>query len=96
VLALSAATSDGVQGTSLLGLARGEAGPRAPLVLSGQNRTAVIDYPLKLMVIERKKKERLLLFDLAADPKESKDLSESRPDDLTRLRALAPKRVARD
>jgi arylsulfatase A-like enzyme len=96
VLALSGVGSEGVQGTSLLGLARGEADKRPPLVLSGSNRAAVIDHPLKLIVIERKKKERLLLFDLALDPKESKDLSESRPEDLTRLRALAPKQPKRD
>ncbi len=96
VLALSGASTDGVQGASLLALARGDAEKRPPLVLHGNNRAAVIDPPLKLVVIERKKKERLLLFDLSADPKESKDLSEARPDDLTRLRALAPKRQSRD
>lgn len=92
LLELAGASSEGAQGTSLLPLTRGGEAPRPPLVLAGSNRSAVIDHPLKLIVIERKKKERLLLFDLAVDPKETKDLSESRPEDLARLRALAPTR----
>ena len=59
-----------------------------PLVLTGAKRRAIVEPPLKLIARERRGKERLLLFDLGADPKEQRDLSESRPQDLARLKAL--------
>lgn len=61
---------------------------RAPVQLRNAKRAAVIDYPMKLIVVRRDKKERVLLFDLAQDPREERDLSADRPDDLKRLRAL--------
>ncbi len=88
VLDLAGASQEGLVGRSLLGAARGGALAPEPLVLAGSKRRAVIDPPLKLIARERKGKERLLLFDLSEDPKEQKDLSEARPKDLARLKAL--------
>jgi hypothetical protein len=50
----------------------------------------LIDWPLKLMVIERKRSQRVFLFDLESDPGEARNLSESRPSDTTRLLDLLP------
>ena len=59
-------------------------------------RAAVVDWPLKLLAIERKRAERFLLFDLAADPAETKDVSEDRRDDLARLVELRGKLDRKD
>lgn len=87
LLALAGAPSEGVSGVSLLPYARLDpAAPRRPAVLSrGPKRVSLIDWPLKLIVIERKKQNRNFLFDLSADPHESKDLVEERPADVSRL-----------
>ena len=62
---------------------------RAPLIAHAWRRTAVIDWPLKLLTYRRKgDRTRLLLFDLAADPMETKDLSGERVEDLRRLIAI--------
>ncbi|WP_272458580.1 sulfatase-like hydrolase/transferase [Polyangium jinanense] len=91
VLALGNAPLDGVSGVSLLPYARLEpsAARRPPVLAYASKRVALIDWPLKLMVIERKKQNRNFLFDLGADPRETKDLSEGRPDDVARLVKLA-------
>ena len=90
VLAIAGAPADGIAGVSLLPYARLDpAAPRhAPVVAHGPKRAAVIDWPLKLIAQERKKQNRNFLFDLAIDPREAKDLSEERADDVTRLEKL--------
>ncbi len=51
---------------------------------------ALIEWPLKLMVFERKQHryDRLFLFDLGADPGEKEDLSMTRTADVERLRKV--------
>jgi arylsulfatase A-like enzyme len=89
VLALGGAPLEEVEGESLLPIARGELEtPRGPVYARSARRAALIDGSLKLMVVERKRRDRLLLFDLAADPGETKDLSAERPEDLARLTQL--------
>lgn len=90
VLALAGASAEGVVGVSLLANARLDpAAPKhAPLFAYGPKRAAVIDWPLKLITQERKKQNRNFLFDLAIDPREEKDLSSERVDDVTRLEKL--------
>jgi choline-sulfatase len=90
VLGLAGAPADGVVGVSLLPHARLDpAAPRhAPVVAYGPKRAALIDWPFKLIVQERKKQNRNFLFDLATDPREAKDLSVERVDVVTRLEKL--------
>jgi arylsulfatase A-like enzyme len=90
VLALGGAPAEGVSGVSLLPAARLEVEPvrRAPVFARGSKRATLIEWPLKLMVIERKRSNRLLLFDLAADPRETKDILADRADDAARLEKL--------
>lgn len=86
IIELAGAEGDGPSGVSLLPIVRGDLTRRAgPVYARSQRRAALIDWPLKLMVIERKKLDRFLLFDLAADPGERQDISSSRPEDLGRL-----------
>jgi choline-sulfatase len=86
VLALAGAKSDGLDGTSLLAALRGGGAlVRPPVLVEASKRTALIDGSLKLMVMERKGKARTLLFDLAADPKETRDVSGERAADHKRL-----------
>ncbi len=91
VLALANAPADGVSGVSLLPHARLDpsAPARPPVLAYASKRVSLIDWPLKLMVIERKKQNRNFLFDLGVDPRETKDLSADRPDDIARLVKLA-------
>jgi len=56
-----------------------------------QRKVALIDWPLKLMVFERKKSDRVFLFDLGADPRETEDASRTKPDEVARLRELKSK-----
>jgi len=90
VLAIAGAPADGVAGVSLLPHARLDpAVPKhVPVVAYGPKRAALIDWPLKLIVQERKKQNRNFLFDLATDPREAKDLSAERADVVTRLERL--------
>ncbi|UQA63777.1 sulfatase-like hydrolase/transferase [Polyangium aurulentum] len=90
VLALGGAPAEGVLGASLLPAARleAEAARRAPVFARAGKRAALIDWPLKLMVFERKRSNRVLLFDLAADPRETKDILADRADDAARLEKL--------
>jgi choline-sulfatase len=86
VLELAGAEAEGIAGMSLLPFVRGDLARRhGPVYARSQKRAALIDWPLKLMVIERKKSERLMLFDLSADPGEKTDIKESRAEDLARL-----------
>jgi arylsulfatase A-like enzyme len=89
ILALGGASADGVDGAPLDGItpgARPDApAPPRPVFVRTARRAAVIDGNLKLVVMERKKRDRLFLFDLAEDPGETRDLSEARRDDLERL-----------
>lgn len=86
VAELAGAASDGLAGASLLPIARGDfARAHGPVYARTVKKVAVIAWPLKLMVVEKKKSERLLLFDLAADPGENDDLAKGRFADLERL-----------
>jgi arylsulfatase A-like enzyme len=85
---LAGGRADGLSGKSLLPIARGDlAAKREPAFARANGKSAVIDWPMKLIEKRRKGKSRLLLFDLSADPGETKDLSESRAADLSRLEA---------
>jgi arylsulfatase A-like enzyme len=87
VVDLAGAAADGLAGTSLAPVVRGDfARAHGPVYARSQKRVALIEWPLKLMVMERKKSDRLFLFDLAADPGEKEDLSMTRPADVERLR----------
>ena len=90
LLALAGAPSEGVAGVSLLAHARLDpAAARRPVVLSrSSKRASLIDWPLKLIVVERKKQNRNFLFDLSVDPREAKDLVEERPADVSRLEKM--------
>lgn len=89
LLSLAGAPAEKIDGRSLADIVRGDSKALQGAVYArGPKRVAVIDGTWKLIVFERKKKDRLLLFDLSADPKETKDLSTERPDDLARLIAL--------
>lgn len=88
---LGGASSTGIEGRSLAGIARGELQtPGVPVDARSTRRAAWIDWPLKLLVTKRKgkHKDRYVLFDLAADPGEETDLSASRKDDLVRMIAM--------
>jgi arylsulfatase A-like enzyme len=93
VVDLAGAPAEGLGGASLAPVARGDFSRAHGVVYArGQRRVALIDWPLKLMVIEKKKPRNkgsrsLLLFDLGADPGEKDDLAHARPGDVERLRA---------
>ena len=83
---LGGAASDGFVGSSLAPVARGDVGhPRGPVYARSRKKAALIAWPLKLIVFERKKSDRHFLFDLGADPGEKQDLSTTRTADVTRL-----------
>jgi arylsulfatase A-like enzyme len=85
---LSGAEAEGFPGVSLVPMARGDLGrEHAPVYARSQKRVALIAWPLKLMVFEKKKSDRILLFDLGSDPGEKVDLSQevSRKADVERL-----------
>ncbi len=88
VLELAGIASPELEGSSLLPLLSGASSERAPLVLRGAKAGAVIDGPLKLVVEPRRGSDRVRLFDRASDPREARDVSEARPDDVARLRAV--------
>jgi arylsulfatase A-like enzyme len=83
---LAGAAADGFAGASLVPVARGDfARPHGPVYARTVKKVALIAWPLKLMVLEKRKAERLLLFDLAADPGEKEDVGKGRFADLERL-----------
>lgn len=86
LLDLGGAPKENVDGASLAGVVKGEGEPAAgPVLVRSKKGAALIDGSLKLMVIERKKGKLSLLFDLAADPQEKKDLAGERGADVERL-----------
>jgi choline-sulfatase len=89
VVELAGAEATGLAGASLLPIVRGDSTHRhGPVYARTQKRAALIDWPLKLMVMERRKADRLFLFDLSKDPDEKNDLSKERAEDTARLGAL--------
>jgi arylsulfatase A-like enzyme len=79
----------GVDGESLAAILAGNLDvKRGPVFARGPRRGAVIDWPLKLVVIERKKRNRYHLFDLDTDPDEARDQSDVRHEDLERMVAI--------
>ena len=86
---LAGAAADGFAGVSLAPIARGDWAREHPPVYSrSQRRVALIEWPLKLMVFEKRKADRLFLFDLEKDPGEKEDLSMSRIADVERLQKV--------
>ena len=82
-------TAPPITRASLLPIVRGDfLQRRGPVYARTQKKAALIEWPLKLMVMERRKADRLFLFDLSKDPEEKNDLSKERPEDTTRLGAL--------
>lgn len=66
--------------------------PKAVIVETSKRAAAVL-WPFKIVRQDRKGKERWLLFDLAADPKETKDRSGEQRDDFLRMKALLDQAV---
>jgi arylsulfatase A-like enzyme len=86
IIELAGAEGEGLSGATLVPIVRGDfTRRRGPVYTRLHRRAALIDWPLKLMVFERKKSDRFLLFNLAADPGEREDIAEKRPEDLARL-----------
>ncbi len=76
-----------VDGASLKPLLAGEVGPRAkPIPFHFIGRGVWLDNTHKLIATDIKK-ETFELYDLAADPAESKDLSAAQPERLARMKA---------
>jgi arylsulfatase A-like enzyme len=90
LLDYAGASRDGVAGVSLRPVVEGELSfERAPVFAYAWHRTCVIDWPLKLLVKSREERpDRLLLFDLRADPDEQRDISDERREELQRLDEL--------
>ncbi|WP_207217775.1 sulfatase [Sorangium cellulosum] len=87
VLDLGGADAAAVEGGSLAAIAAGaDRAPRGPVFARTARRAALVDGHLKLLVLKRKKRDRMLLFDLERDPRETRDLSDERADDVARLR----------
>ena len=84
------ASVDGAHGVSLRRVVEGDTSfKRRPVLAYARRRTVVIDWPLKLMVFRRERRDdRLLLFDLGSDPEERRDVSADRRQDLQRLDAI--------
>lgn len=85
---LAGAPGDGFAGASLAPMVRGDLGrEHGPVYARSQKKVALIVWPLKLIVFEKKKADRFLLFDLGADPGEKEDVSKttSRGADLERM-----------
>jgi choline-sulfatase len=86
LLDLAGAEGDAVAGASLAPIARGDfTRGHGPVYARTQKKAALIDWPLKLMVMERRKADRVLIFDLAENPAEKEDLSNDRAEDVARL-----------
>ncbi|MFT3768771.1 MAG: sulfatase-like hydrolase/transferase [Minicystis sp.] len=75
---LGGIAADGFAGVSLTPIARGDLGrDHGPVYARSQKKAALIAWPLKLMVFEKKKADRFLLFDLGGDPGEREDISKT-------------------
>src|SRR5690606_29517786 len=86
ILDYAGASRDDVEGVSLRPALEKQTLERPPVLSFADRRTAVIDWPLKLRVVRRNGgKDRLILFDLREDPKETKDIAADHGDDLRRL-----------
>jgi len=90
MLDLAGASSDTVAGVSLRPVLAGDlAFAHPPVVASASHRSAVIDWPLKLLGRRHEgASDKLLLFDLGADPGEQHDLAAERKSDVGRLDEL--------
>jgi len=55
-----------------------------PLMFRHQNRAAMLDHPYKLITQDHRKDE-FELYDIEADPKETKDLAAAQPDRLAKM-----------
>ncbi|MCC6216806.1 MAG: sulfatase [Polyangiaceae bacterium] len=83
---------EGLAGKSLVPEARGGVAEPRPVLLdlpadsNNPERRALIDGTWKLLVFGRD--QAFQLFDLAADPGESKDLARKRPEELARMKKL--------
>lgn len=78
--------TDGLPGATLAPIARGDLGQaRSPVYARSHKKAVLIEWPLKLIVFEKRKADRFFLFDLGTDPGEKEDLSMTRTADLTRL-----------
>lgn len=92
LLELGGADATGTKGVSLRPVLDGKPFEREPVLAYANRRVALIDWPLKLHVFRRKeRRDRLLLFDLSADPEEKKDRSAADKDALVRLDTLRVK-----
>ncbi|MFO0587219.1 MAG: sulfatase [Polyangiaceae bacterium] len=86
LLDLAGAPKENTDGTSFAKTIRGEEKPAAaPVLVRSKKGAALIDGSLKLMLVERKKERQTLLYDLATDPGEKKDLAGERAADVERL-----------
>lgn len=95
VLELGGAGASSI-GTSLLPAMQTGQLTHEPVVLRNSKRASVIDYPMKLIVFERPKQDRFLLFDLSKDPKEEHDISAERAGDVARLKEFVDKQHGRE
>jgi len=90
----AASMLDVVDGVSIRPSFRSETGPRSkPLLFHYRNKAALIDNNLKL-VTENTAKQNWTLFDLAADPAESRNVSSQHPADFERLRTVLQEQLA--
>jgi arylsulfatase A-like enzyme len=89
VLDLAGASQSGIDGVSLRPVVEGRELDRGPVFAYAWQRRCVVDWPFKLLARSREDRpDRLLLFDLAADPTEQHDVSADQPEALRRLDAL--------
>jgi arylsulfatase A-like enzyme len=92
LLDMAGASSAAVTGVSLRAVLEGETFERAPVFAYANRRVAVLDWPLKLHVFQRKeRRDRLILFDLSKDPGEEKDISGDDKDALVKLDTIRRK-----
>jgi choline-sulfatase len=92
LLDFAGATHGQAEGISLRPLALGRGLQRGPIVAHSWRRSAVIDWPYKLLTYRRRNgRLRRLLFNLQVDSGETKDLSEKEPKKLRTLIALHKK-----
>jgi choline-sulfatase len=92
VLDYAGVEATGLQGVSLRPAVDGAKLEHAPVLSHAERRLAIIDLPWKLLVFRRREaKDRLFLFDLSADPGETKDVAADHADVVQRLAAISEK-----